>query len=347
MNEGQKPSFFLVLFVPIFGLFIAVVGVEIGIRFFVPGTPSTGPGWSDRPEFYFASPKVSTMQGMPYTVPKSDGVFRIAVVGDSFTFAPYMQFTDTFAAKLESMLNVQGANRKAEVINYGVPAYSTTHEVPVIGKAIEEGADLLLLQITLNDPEVKAHRPTGIQENMLDKFSPQKPTGVDAFLSKWWRTYAFVRTRLANSASHRSYINYFNDLFEGPRSWNPFSQAMASISKMSRDKGVPIVAVVFPLFGIPMNEKYPFYGIHTKVDQLLTTLNVRHTDISSIYRDIPLERLQVIPGVDRHPNEIAHRMAAEKIYLWLESEKLLPQEFIITERYATRLGTANQRRLAQ
>jgi hypothetical protein len=53
--------------------------------------------------------------------------------------------------------------------------------------------------------------------------------------------------------------------------------------------------------------------------------------------------MQVIPGVDRHPNEIAHRMAAERIYLWLEEQKLLPQSALITEKFATRLGTQKQR----
>jgi hypothetical protein len=94
-----------------------------------------------------------------------------------------------------------------------------------------------------------------------------------------------------------------------------------------------------------MTESYPFFPIHKKVDQLLTDVRVRHLDISSIYNGIPLERLQVIPGVDRHPNEIAHRMAAERIYLWLEELHLIPDEFRLTERYATRLGIEKQRKI--
>ena len=94
-----------------------------------------------------------------------------------------------------------------------------------------------------------------------------------------------------------------------------------------------------------MDDRYPFYEIHKKVDALLTSLGVPHLDLSSSFKGIPLERLQVIPGVDRHPNEIAHRMAAEAIYLWLEKEKAVPDELRILDRYATRLGIENQRRL--
>ena len=43
-------------------------------------------------------------------------------------------------------------------------------------------------------------------------------------------------------------------------------------------------------------------------------------------RGIPDERLQIRPGVDGHPNEIAHRIAAESLYAWLEKEQLVLAE---------------------
>ncbi|MCX6115883.1 MAG: SGNH/GDSL hydrolase family protein, partial [Proteobacteria bacterium] len=69
------------------------------------------------------------MQDYPHAVLKPANVFRIAAIGDSFTFAPYMQFTDTFPKKLAQMLSLNPGNRQVEVINYGVPAYSTSHEI--------------------------------------------------------------------------------------------------------------------------------------------------------------------------------------------------------------------------
>jgi hypothetical protein len=340
-----KPGALVGVCVSFLGLALALAVVELGVRRLFSSDAAQGPAWSDRPAFYFAAPGRPSMQGLPYQIPKPPNTFRIAVVGDSFSFAPYMQFTDTFAFKLEQMLNAQGAERRAEVINYGVPAYSTTHEIPVVTKAMDEGADVIVLQITLNDPEVKAHRPTGIVENMHDKFAPKKLSGMLGALASHWKTLGFVAGRIHNTQSKQLYIDYFNDLFSNPRSWNPFAEALGGISKACAARDTPLVAVIFPLFGIPMTESYPFFPIHKKVDQLLTDVRVRHLDISSIYNGIPLERLQVIPGVDRHPNEIAHRMAAERIYLWLEELHLIPDEFRLTERYATRLGIEKQRKI--
>jgi hypothetical protein len=327
----------------VFGLALSLALLEIGVRLLVPVRTAQGPGWNDRPVFYFRSPSVPSMQDYAHSIPKPDNVFRIGVIGDSFTFAPYMQFTDTFPKKLEQMLNLNESGRRVEVINYGVPAYSTSHEVAVAKTAVQEGSEAIILQITLNDPELKHHTPTGIAENMQDRFGALNLEGRLGWLARHWRTFGFVATRIHNTKTHTDYVNYFTDLFENPRSWKPFTESMGRLVETVKGSNKPIVAVVFPLFGIPMDANYPFYPIHTKVEKLMSSLAVPVLDLSNIYKGIPLDRLQVIPGVDRHPNEIAHRMAAEKIYLWIEEQKLVPEEFLIKEKFATRLGTRGQR----
>jgi lysophospholipase L1-like esterase len=329
---------------PLLGTLFALGIVEVVVRLFTSSGNSSGPGWNDRPLFYFRSPTVTSMQDYPYRVPKPPQIFRVAAIGDSFTFAPYMQFTDTYVKKLEAMLNLNDGTRSAEVINYGVPAYSTSHEVPVVAKAITEGSDLILLQITLNDPEIKKHTPSGIRENMDDRFGALTMTGPLGTLAQYWKTLGYAMTRLHNTKTHRAYVDYFNDLFENPRTWNPFVESMRKLVATAKDSKKPLVAVVFPLFGIPMTDAYPFYGIHAKVRELMRSLDVPLLDLSQMYQGIPLERLQVIPGVDRHPNEIAHRMAAERIYLWLEEQTMIPANHTISEKFATRLGIDAQRR---
>ena len=335
-------SFLISLGTTVFGLVFALGFVELGVRVLAPSAPK-GPKWSDRPEFYFRAPGAPTMQNYPYNPQKPAGTFRVAVVGDSFPCAPFMQFTETFSYKLQQMLKVSGSPRNVEVINYGVPAYSTSHEIDTTKQAITEGADLILLQITLNDPEIKAHRPSGLTENMTDRFGPLKLKGMTKTLARHWKTLGFVLTRLHNSQTHQAYIDYFTGLFMQEKTWKPFTDAMGQLVGLARESKTPIVAVVFPLFGMPMDEKYPLYPIHTKVKDLMTSLQVPNLDVSDIYQGIPLEHLQVIPGVDRHPNEIAHRMAAEHIYLWLEGQKMIPDEFVIKEKFATRLGVNRQR----
>lgn len=325
-----------------FGLLFGLAALELGFRLLKGAPPKT---WSDRPKFYFKAQAAPTLQDFPHSPQKGEKTFRIAVVGDSYSFAPFMQFTDSFPKKLEQMLNMNDAELRAEVVNYGVPAYSTSHEIDVAKLALDEQADLVILQITLNDAELKPYRPTGINLKIGDPYGQPE---VSPFLRKLfylWRTAEYVYGRLHNSRSHREYVAYFLDLYENPKSVKKFEQSLEAIVSACKERNVPLLAVVFPLFGLAMDERYPLYPIHQKVDQILTGLGAPHFDLSDTYRGIPLERLQVLPGVDRHPNEIAHRMAAEEIYLRLERDKLIPETLVIKDRFAGRTQIVKEERL--
>lgn len=322
------------------GLAVAAIGlvvtlglVEIIFRIAQRFT-TTEPVASGRPPYYFAHESSPTLQDYPYAAEKPADVFRIAVVGDSYSFAPYMQFTDAFPKVLERMLNLRNGSRRVEVINYGVPAYSTSHEIAVVEQALRENADLILLQITLNDPEIKPYRPIGITN--FDTWGRLKTTGWKKALLENWQSLAFVFTRLHNEQTRRDYINYFNKLFERRATWNNFKTSIESIATKSRQGETPLVAVLLPLFGVPLNNSYPFHPVHQKIGALMDQSKVPFLDTYSRYHGIPIDRIQVIPGEDRHPNEIGHRIAAEAIYDWLAINKFIPEDLLITKKYIKR-----------
>lgn len=319
----------LIILLPFFGIFLAILFVE-GIVRVSESLVSGPPRWSDRPGKYFQYEGSSTLQDYKYEPlarhsSQSDahsGVFRIAVIGDSFTFAPYMQFTDAFPKVLERMLNLNQGAPRVEVVNYGVPAYSTSHEVDVAKQAANEGADLIILQFTLNDPELKPLRPTGITQ--FGTWGPYAPTGWTKQLFSYWHTGFLVAQRLHNARTKKAYVEYFLDLFNGQRTFKVFKDSVTKIHNIAQRRSIPMIGVIFPLFGTPLDQSYPFYSCHNKIAELLDGLKVPHLDLLSIYKGISLERLQVIPGEDRHPNEIGHRMAAEAIYQYLEEHSLIP-----------------------
>jgi len=297
------------------GILAALVVIEVAFRlFYRPPVP-----WNDRPKAYFIPENATVLTDRAYPPTKAPGTVRIAVVGDSFSFGPYMQFDDTFSKRLERWLNLNTEQPAVEVINYGVPRYSTSHEVAVVERAIKAGADLIVLQITLNDPEIKPYRPTGL---LVDETTGN--VAVTNPILRHWRSLGYVVTRFKNTATHREYVRYFFKLFEGKKTWRHFTDSLNGIVKRCADAGVPLVATVFPLFGHPVNKDYPFYPLHEKVAGALQERGVSSLDIAEHYRNMPLDRLQVIPIADRHPNEIGHRIAAEAMLPWLQSLNLLP-----------------------
>ncbi len=330
IKRSAALNIFLSLTVSGLALVATLVAIEIGYRL-LPS--SAGRNWQDRPQLYFSAEKAATTQDYFYSSQKPAGAFRIAVIGDSFTFAPYMQFDDTFSKRLERWLNLNEHQPKVEVLNLGVPAYSTNHEVPVVKESLEGGANLIIVQITLNDPELKPYTP---QQLLLDRnqFGDYEP----AEWLRHWKSAVFVLSRLHNNSTRKNYIKKFFDLFDKRRTWENFSKSWAKIAELAESKKVPVIAVIFPLFGLPVDDSYPFWPIHQKIAQLMNELKVPALDITEAYRNIPVDRLQVLPGKDFHPNEIAHRIAAEQMYGWLAEKRLVPEAALAKDTAAQRIG---------
>ncbi len=93
------------------------------------------------------------MRGREIAIPKSENVFRIAMLGDSYVFGWGVEEDKSFVSLLEERLNeFTGGSPRVEVLNFGVPGYSTFQEVAAfnaIGKDFDP--DLVLMYFIRND----------------------------------------------------------------------------------------------------------------------------------------------------------------------------------------------------
>ena len=82
---------------------------------------------------------------------------------------------------------------------------------------------------------------------------------------------------------------------------------------LCRARGVPLVVAIFPLFGNPLDDAYPFADEHAKVAQAAAEAGAKVVDLLPWYRGLRWELLVVDGARDEHPNEIAHRIAAQTL----------------------------------
>jgi hypothetical protein len=91
------------------------------------------------------------LRGEPAAPAKTAGTFRVLVVGDSFAFGFGVEDEESFPALLETRLDTR-FERPVEVLNAGVPGWSTDHYLLFLrtrGFALEP--DLVVLAIMEND----------------------------------------------------------------------------------------------------------------------------------------------------------------------------------------------------
>jgi hypothetical protein len=94
---------------------------------------------------------------------------------------------------------------------------------------------------------------------------------------------------------------------------------------------VPFAAVIFPLFDFPIDESYPFKELHQHIADFLVSRGIPTLDMQKVFSGLNVTRLQLIPGRDSHPNERAHRIAAEAIDEWMRTQKALPEEVFTSQ----------------
>ena len=243
------------------------------------------------------------------TPAKPPGVRRVVSLGDSFAWGASVEFDDAYPQRLERGLN----RRRAEpwqVVNLALPGMNTVdHAAQLEQEGIAYAPDLVLLGYVLNDSEdaqaAEARRaadwesaPAGPRLGPLDRSA----------------LFRMVHTRLWATGENRRRVSGYRSMYaDDAPGWIAARNALRSMGALCRTRGVPLVVAVFPLFGNPLDERYPFPEVHRKVEDAAAEAGAKVVDLRPAYRDLRWELLVVDGANDEHPNEIAHRIAAHVI----------------------------------
>lgn len=301
------------------GLSISLLLFEGVFRLFSPLLVAKP--WRDLPRTYFLPEKSGPIGDRLISAKKEAGTYRVVVVGDSFTHSATLQIFDTFPKRLERYLNLNVTQPKVEVISYAKPGAATVHELGMVKRALEHfEPDLILLQITLNDPEPKPFRVTHSYQREDGKLK------FDTGIFHYWKSLGFIMKRIYSSRLNAEYEDYYRQIFADEDNWKGFRGSLRNMAELTASHNTKFAAVIFPLFSYPFNEHYPFKDQHRMIAGELQKNGTPYLDLLSAYDNIPSERLQTIPHEDPHPSEVANRIAADEILAWLGANKLVPAE---------------------
>ncbi len=258
----------------------------------------------------------------PRFSPEAD-TFRILVVGDSFAWGDGVHPEDSFPRRLEVRLDAVSRGDDFEVITWSRPGWNTVVAFRSVEANIDKiSPDLLLLAFVLNDPEPFDLQKLAVLREGLHRREPRFP--LSASLYRGSQFYAMVWDRIENTRIHRAYSTYYHSLYEGP-DWKKCLKALESLRELADARSIPMVLLLFPVFDSPMDDAYAYTDLHDKIREVGQSLGIPVLDLLEAYRGVDVYRLALVPYTDAHPNELAHRIAADFILDYLARARFVPR----------------------
>lgn len=269
------------------------------------GYPVVRGGASFRPE------NSAGYRDVEHTKKKPPGVRRAVFVGDSFTYGAGVLFDDTWGRRVARGLT-EDRGEPWEAVVLSLPGIATSREAEIVrDEAFAYEPDLLFLGYVLNDAEgagAAEQRRADEWRALASRSETRAPL--------WRRSalFSLIADRLKATRENRARIANYVALYEDDQpGYRAVVKGLADIAARAHEHKVPLIVVIFPLFGNPLDRSYPFASIHRKLEEVCRPLGVIFVDLLPYYRGLDWKLLVVEGAADEHPNEVAHRIAAEAV----------------------------------
>jgi hypothetical protein len=285
-------------------LWTAIVLAETYVRYVYDQTDAFGLMFTNRAWFMrHVKENSQGFRDVEFTKGPRPGVTRIACVGDSFTMGWGVRDpNDAFPQRIGASLAAHFPGR-FEVRNYGIPGYTTGHELKLIETLARDGeADHVILGYCLNDPD--------------DLLPPERWFNrLDAPRISWiqpWRSFLldflWFHLELADEPHVAGRFDWEKEAYGNPAIFRAQCDRFAQITRICRAASIRLDVVTFPMFG-DWGDPYRYDSAHDKLAAAWQALGVNDIDLRDAYRGVPKADL-VVNRFDGHPNARAQEIAA-------------------------------------
>jgi len=267
----------------------------------------------------------------PFEIPKPKKVFRILVLGDSFSWGVGIREENRYSNLLEKLMNSRYKFKKFEVINLSILGFSTVEEKELLirVKDIVE-PDLIIVGFCINDPkrgpQSSSPERDNFKRNIERRFGPilkfMSKIGLKEFSNLIGRTVWKFAELINIIPTWQEVV----DRAYNPKSkeWNDFLKALRDIKDISDGMGLPP-----PIFAVlnhgtstanPTNYNKPDKELRLYMKwwhQAERAAKKRGFLTCNMEEEIKRELPNTPLGVnkwDNHPSEKLHEIYARKIF---------------------------------
>lgn len=301
----------------VFAALLLIIGTagEIYYRFIVDTTDSFGltrvcKRWFER---HYEINGAGARDNIDYLPERNPALRRITFLGDSFTAGHGIRDVEQrFANRIRRSLGSGW-----EVHALAANGLDTGAEVQSLTSYVQRGYELetLVLVYVLNDISDIVPEWANILQRI---YGDQQNEGFWVKKSFFINTL-YYRFKASRDPDVSNYYGFLRGAYDSYL-WEVQKNRLRSLKDFCDSKGVRLMVVTFP-FLHSLGPDYAYKDIHGRLKAFWDELGVANLDLLDLY--LPYRPGELVIGkYDVHPNEFAHRLAAEEIERFLsESDR--------------------------
>lgn len=260
-----------------------------------------------------------------HSLQKSNDIFRIIALGDSFTFGQGIyKLEDTHPKKLEELLNKNFEEKRYEVLNFGKRGINTKDELKVLEDyGLKYNPDLVIINFYIDDADFEGYNGLNFIENKYKQMYPFLEKNNKKFPHFYYLILGKINSLIYKNKllKHKSYFTHLKEVYQS-KNWEEEKGILKEIKILGNKNNFKIAIVIFPILSDQPNKsglKEIYSAIQKDLEQEgFLVLNLYHS-----YNEYDFKSLWISTW-DSHPNEKGHEIAAKAIYNLLIKESLIP-----------------------
>lgn len=270
---------------------------------------------------------------------KPDGVYRIVVLGDSFTTGVQVEDQRTMISRLREMLGDRKIDgRTIEIINLAFPGFATDHEYLVL-KSLGEKYDPDLVIVLFTDDDVienytqnivRLNETGGIEQVCAEGEYTFKYRlkSYNKYLSSPYYIESIINSMKENPPESkdniRKYLYSYNTTPEINASWNITKKLMSCMGERAEENSYDLIIVLmtyrfqdqsienYPPFTPENDTVYDFNLPRNEMKKYLADNGIDYIDLLPYYREYEISGGKAVHfGIDGHYNADGHEVAAD------------------------------------
>ena len=315
----SKKEIFTNILVFLIVLIVSFFLLEVVLRVFYSQQIYDEFGFGPGEPYHFKRIELNSLgfRDVEHSMEKDDGVYRIIIIGDSFTFGWGIKNSENIYSRvLQKKLDEEYGNDKFEVINLAQNGFSTADVVDVFkGIGLNLNPDLIIYGYHPNDAEGPGSF-IGFEKLFFHHFL--RPYEVGYFLYQNSFAYYFLESRLKNVIRYlglegKTYQDYITHLYSDS---NPFFEEQKSYFREFIETGkknnISVMIINFPFISDFSN--YPFDFINEYIEKNTLSNEALYIDMFDYFSQYKNPDDLTVSFLDGHMNELGHNITANAIF---------------------------------